>query len=264
MQIQKLESDLGVQLLERGKALDLTEAGRYFYEHSLNLLKDMERLQGSITEYQTGSAGKIRLGATDPTASYRLPRLLQQFMAAYPKVEISVDIAGTTALTVRLLRGELDIILCSAPELGKELHYEPLFTEEFVLLMPEGHPLAAEPLLTADHLRGHRLLITASGCPYRKKLESVLQETAGPPLNTMEIGSMSALKFYVEQGLGIALVPEVTLHPDPEGTVRRALEGRAVNMTCGIACRLSDYPLKTASLNLYGYLQDKLAEQPVL
>ncbi|UQZ36246.1 LysR family transcriptional regulator [Paenibacillus sp. PK3_47] len=260
MQIQKLEADVGVPLLERGKTISLTEAGRFFYEQSNFLLKDMERLQDSLTEYAAGTAGKVRLGATDPTASYRLPVLLQKFMNLFPKMAISVDIAGTAALTERLLRGELDMILCSPPEFNKELHYEPLFTEEFVLILPDGHPLTAEPLLTPDHLRGHRLLITASGCPYRKKLESVLQEYAGPPLDTMEIGSMSALKFYVEKGLGIALVPEVTLHPLPEGTVMRALEGGRVNMTSGIACRLSDYPLKPAGRSLYEFLKEELAE----
>ncbi|AIQ17723.1 transcriptional regulator [Paenibacillus sp. FSL H7-0357] len=259
MQIQKLESQLGVQLLERGKGISLTEAGRLFHEQSLLIVKDMERLQSSLAEMKSGEAGSVRLGATDPTASYRLPRLLQQFMSLYPKIEISVDIAGTPALTERLLRGELDMVLCSAPELGKELHFEPLFMEKFVLLMPEDHSLADLPEVTPDHLRGHRLLITAVNCPYRKKLESVLQEFAGPPLNTMEVGSMTALKFYVEAGLGLAFVPESTLAPVPAGTAVRQLAGGAVDMACGIACRVAGYPLRSASLRLYQFLKRELS-----
>ncbi|MGN7765039.1 LysR family transcriptional regulator [Paenibacillus sp. 22594] len=262
MQIQKLESDLGVQLLERGKGITLTEAGRLFHEQSLRIVKDMERLQSSITDLKSGEAGNVRIGAADPTASYRLPVILQKFMTRFPKMELSVDISGSGALCNRLLSGELDVVLCSAPELGKELHFEPLFTEAFVLLMPEGHPLASAPVITADHLRGHRLLITAPTCPYRKKLESVLRESAGPPLNTMEIGSMSALKFYVQSGLGIALVPEVTLDPVPPGTVFRRLEGKAVDMTCGIICRIGDYPLKPAIRSLYDFIRQELAVLP--
>ncbi|OKP95585.1 transcriptional regulator [Paenibacillus sp. P46E] len=264
MQIQKLESDLGVQLLERGKGITLTEAGRLFHEQSLRIVKDMERLQSSITDLKSGEAGNVRIGAADPTASYRLPVILKKFLIRFPKMELSVDISGSGALCERLLRGELDVVLCSAPELGKELHFEPLFTEVFVLLMPEGHPLASAPVITADHLRGHRLLITAPTCPYRKKLESVLRESAGPPLNTMEIGSMSALKFYVQSGLGIALVPEVTLDPVPPGTVFRRLEGKAVDMTCGIICRIGDYPLKPAIRSLYDFIRQELAVLPVI
>lgn len=259
MQIQKLEAQLGVQLLERGKQqICLTEAGRLFHEQSLHIVKDMERLQSSLADLQAGGAGNVRIGVTDPTASYRLPKLLRRFMDLYPRIELSVEIAGTTALCEQLLRGELDMILCSAPQLGTELHFEPLFIEEFVLLMPLDHPLAGESEITADQLRGHRLLITAAGCPYRKKLESVLQESAGPPLNTMEIGSMTSLKFYVESGIGMAFVPWIMLQPLPAGTVVRKLSGAAIDMSYGIACRIADYPLKPASLSLYQFLKTEL------
>lgn len=259
MQIQKLEAELGVQLLERGKQqVILTEAGRLFHEQSLQIVKDMERLQSSLADLQSGGAGSVRIGATDPTASYRLPLLMRQFMELFPRISLSIDIAGTGVLSERLLRGELDMILCSAPQLGTELHFEPLFTEEFVLLLPEEHPLVKKTQITADRLRGHRLLITAADCPYRKKLESILQEAAGPPLNTMEIGSMSALKFYVENGIGMAFVPEITLQPLPAGTVVRKLSGPAVDMSCGIACRTADYPLRGASLQIYQFLKREL------
>lgn len=259
MQIQKLEAQLGVQLLERGKQqVILTEAGRLFHEQSLQIVKDMERLKSSLADLQSGGAGSVRIGATDPTASYRLPQLLRIFMEQFPRIVLSVEIAGTAALSERLLRGELDMILCSAPQLGTELYFEPLFTEEFVLLLPEGHPLETKKEITADLLRGHRLLITAADCPYRKKLESILQEAAGPPLNTMEIGGMSSLKFYVENGIGMAFVPEITLQTLPSGTVVRRLSGPAVDMSCGIACRIADYPLRGASLQVYQFLKREL------
>lgn len=175
MQMQRLESDLGCQLLERGKQISLTEAGRLFYEESLHIVKDMERLESRLADLKIGEAGNVRLGVTDPTASYRLPQLLSEFMAQFPKVKVSVDIAGTAALSELLLRGEIDMAVCSAPELGKELYFEPLFAEEFVLLLPEEHPLASKESITPEDIQAHRLLITAANCPYRKKLESVLQ-----------------------------------------------------------------------------------------
>ncbi|MNC23322.1 HTH-type transcriptional regulator GltR [compost metagenome] len=260
MQIQKLEAELGVQLLERGKQqISLTEAGRLLYEQSLRIVKDMELLENRLGDLTAGEAGNLRLGATDPTASYRLPVLLQEFMSRHPGIDISVDIGGTPALTERLLRGELDMMLSSAPEMSKGLHYEPLFIEKFVLLLPEDHPLADVPEVTSSQLREHRLLITASGCPYRKKLESILQESAGPMLNTMEIGSMSALRFYVQSGLGMALVPVSTLQPLPEGTAIKRLKDGPVDMSCGIACRTADYPLRLAALSLYQFLKRELA-----
>jgi DNA-binding transcriptional LysR family regulator len=260
MQIQKLEADLGVQLIERGKKIRLTEAGRLLHEQSVHIVKDLEQLQTRMIDFQLGEAGNIRLGVTEPMASYRLPAILERFLSLFPKIRIAVVIADTVTLSERLLRGDLDLALCSAPELGSDLYFEPLFTEEFVLLIPDRHPLADKSIINPEDIRGHRLLITATHCPYRKKLEMVLPEVGRAPLDTMEIGSMPALKYYVESGLGIALVPKLILNPTPAGTTTRPLNTNALNMTCGILCKTSEYPLNLASAKIYHFLKQELFE----
>lgn len=258
MQVQKLETDLGVQLFERGKKIRLTEAGRLFHEQSLQIVQGMELLLTNLSDMQLGEAGDIRLGVTEPTASYRLPKILERFLSLYPKVRISVDVANTPTLSERLLEGDIDLALCSAPDLGSDLYFEPLFKEEFVVLMPENHPLAQKEVIVPDDFRKHRLLITSATCPYRKKLEMVLQESGNIPLNTMEIGSMTALKYYVESGLGIALVPKIVVKPVLAGTTIRTMSGSLIDMTFGILCKSSEYPLKRANAKLYQYLKQEL------
>ncbi|OPH53446.1 transcriptional regulator [Paenibacillus ferrarius] len=258
MQMQKLEAELGILLIERGKKFRLTEAGRLFHEQSLQIVKHMDQLQTHLSDLQMGDAGDIRLGVTEPTASYRLPAILGSFLSEHPKIRISVEFGNTPTLAERLYRGDIDLALCSAPDWSSELYFEPLFKESFVVLMPENHELSQQPFITPEHLRGHRLLITAATCPYRRKLERVLQETGSYPLDTMEIGSMTALQFYVESGLGIALVPEITLKPVPAGTTVRTLSGDLIDMTFGILSQPSEYPLSQASLKLYQALKKEL------
>jgi len=260
MQIQKLEADLGVQLIERGKNIRLTEAGRLFYEQSQYIVRNMEQLRESLSDLQTGESGTIRLGVTEPTASYRLPRILSEFISQYPKIRISVDFANTPTLSRKLLEGDIDLALCSAPDLGSELYYEPLFKEQFTVLMPEQHPLASKAVIAPDDLRGHRLLVTSANCPYRKKLEMLWQQSANVPIDIMEIGSMTALKYFVESGLGIALVPSIVLSPLPVGTTVRPMSGMPVDMSFGILTKLSEYPLKQACSRLYKYLKQELLE----
>ncbi|KRF43786.1 LysR family transcriptional regulator [Paenibacillus sp. Soil787] len=261
MQIQKLESDLGVQLIERAKKIRLTEAGRLFYEQSLQIVKNIEQLETNLSDLKLGESGNIRLGVTEPTASYRLPAILERFLTQFPKIRISVEFANTPTLSERLLKGDIDLALCSAPDLGSELIFEPLFKEEFVVLLPENHPLAQKAVIAPEDIPGHRLLITSATCPYRRKLEMVLQESRNIPIDTMEIGSMTALKYYVESGLGIALVPEIILKPVPAGTTIRPMSGNLIDMTFGILSKPSEYPLKLASSKLYQFLKQELLEQ---
>lgn len=264
MQIQKLESELGVQLIERGngKELRLTEAGRLFHDQSLQIVKNMEQIQSNLANLQSGETGHIRIGVTEPTGSYRLPAILKAFMSRYPNIRISVEFGNTPTLSERILSGELDFSLCSAPGVGTDLYFEPLFKEEFVALLPENHPLAQKAILSPEDIRGYRLLITSETCPYRRKLEMVMQETGNLTLDTMEIGSMTALKFYVESGLGIALVPKIIAEPVSAGTTIRAIDGSSlIYMTFGILCKASAYPLQLASQKLYQYLKQNLGEQ---
>ncbi|KAE8561882.1 LysR family transcriptional regulator [Paenibacillus polymyxa] len=260
MQIQRLESDLGVQLIERGKKIKLTEAGRMFYEQSLHIVKDMEQLQENMENLQKGTAGDIRIGVTEPTASYRLPEILKRFLNHYPYIRISVEFGNTPTLSERILKGDVDIALCSAPDLGTELYFEPLFKENFVVLMPEHHPLAQKECIGPSDLQGHRLLITSSICPYRRKLEMVMKEHGITTLDTMEIGSMTALKSYVECELGIALVPQILVHPVPAGTAVRQLSGSLIDMTFGLLCKATEAPLKLASARLYSVLKKELGQ----
>lgn len=256
MQIQKLETDLGVQLFEREKRVRLTEAGRQFYDQSLDIVKRMEQMRRNLADLKQGASGHVRIGATEPTASCRLPKLLKRLMSEYPGIRMSVTIASTPVLCEGLLKGTLDLALCSTPDLGSELYFEPLFKEPFVVLMPENHPLAGQSTVTPDDLREHRLLITSATCPYRKKLEIIFQQSGIMPPDTMEVGSMTALPSYVESGLGIALVPKRAVEPAPPGTAIRAMSGdSSVDMVIGIACKSSDYPFRPASAKLYDELK---------
>ncbi|WP_127529895.1 LysR family transcriptional regulator [Paenibacillus kobensis] len=258
MQMQRLEAKLGVPLIERGKDMALTGAGRLFYDQSLQIVKQMEHLQASLSDLKSGEAGHVRIGVTEPTASYRLPRILSAFMSAHPKIKVSVDIAGTAVLSEQLLRGDLEFALCTAPEIRSDFYFEPLFQEEFVAIMPSGHPLAQNDMIAPEDLQGHRLLVTSETCPYRKKLEMVMLDKGIAVQDAMEIGSMTALQFYVENGFGVALIPKIMAESATEGTAIRKISGSLIHMTTGILCKQSAYPFPSASHKLYEFLAQEL------
>jgi len=263
MQIRKLEADLGMPLIERGKPFRLTEAGRLFREHSLPLIRHMEQLQTVMADWGAGEAGHVRLGATEPAASHRLPELLAIFLQRHPNIRISVDIADPWTLAGRVLKGEMDLALCTSPDAGDELCYEPMLKETFAVLLPEDHPLVRTKAIDARDFRGHRLLVTPAACPYRRKLEMTLKDAGNMPEDVMEIGSVEALKHYVASGLGIALVPEAALEPLPRGTVVRPLgEGLSLDMRIGLLYPKTGSPFTRAAARLYRFLKERLHQEP--
>ncbi|UJF33979.1 LysR family transcriptional regulator [Paenibacillus hexagrammi] len=260
MQIQKLESELGILLIERGKKCSLTAAGRLFLEQSLLIIERMEQLQTNIADLQNGEVGTIRVGLTEPTASYRFPKLLQKFSRQYPKIRVALEIAGTPVLLAALSKGTVDLAICSSPNVGSELYFQPLFQEKFVVLLPEDHPLAQYDAIQPEQLNGQTLLVTSESCPYRKKLEMTLRETGNIAVETMEIGSMTAMKPYVQEGFGIALVPELALEGISPGLTTRKLDGASIDMLMGLVCNTSTFTSSSASAKLFHFLKEELTD----
>lgn len=256
MQIQKLEADLGIRLIERGKKIRLTEAGRLFHEQSQEIVQRMEQLRTSVADLHKGESGFVRIGVMEPSASYRMPALLKPFSDNYPKVKIAQMIAGTSVLLESLLQGKIDFAICSSPNVGSELYFQPLFHEKFVVLMPEDHPLSGYEALEPGLLQGYRLLVTSEECAYRKKIEMVLRESGVIAMETMEIGSMTAMTPFVKNGFGIALVPAFIVDPIPPGLTIRPLQGSSVDMLIGLVCRTS--PLTAAGANLFNWVKEQL------
>ncbi|MDN8817573.1 LysR family transcriptional regulator substrate-binding protein, partial [Staphylococcus aureus] len=85
--------------------------------------------QHHMADLLLGEAGNIRLGAVEPIASCDLPRMLGRFLADYPKIRVSVDIANSSTLGERLVQGSLDLAVCSTPAMGTDLYFEPLYAE---------------------------------------------------------------------------------------------------------------------------------------
>ena len=225
MQIKKLEEDLGICLMQRGRqGFQLTEAGHYLYAHAEQLVQEMEQLREGIEHIRSGEAGFIRLGVMEPFASYRLPGILKPYIDRYPEVQLSLQIHSNQALGSLIRQGELDAAICTLPDDLGGLHYEKLLVEKLALLIPEDHPLAREETISLPMLLHEQLLITSPICPFRKTLERAMASLGLIPKYRMEVSNMLAVKHYVAAGYGIAAVPLISTWPLPPGCVLRQLE----------------------------------------
>lgn len=261
LHIQKLESDLGVKLLERSKKLHLTEAGRLLYDQASIILKDFESLQTTMAEWTQGEAGVVRLGVMEPTASLRLPQVLAQFRAQHPKVQLKIQINSTIMLNQMLEEDKLEFVICTTPDTGEGMSFEPLFTEELVLLLPEANELADKEIVHLRDLQDKHLLLTTSLCPFRKSLENRLLECGVTPQYGTEISMMPALQYYVQSNLGMAVVPQISVTPPPAETVVKRIADLHAGLMTGILRKLDGPPLGVAGTKLIQAIRQGLKRE---
>ncbi|MNW42722.1 HTH-type transcriptional regulator YofA [compost metagenome] len=236
VQIKKLEDELGVKLFERGKTIELTEAGRFFYERSDVLLKNYSDLNETMSNFLNGETGSVRIGAAEPSASRRIPEILSSFLRAQPQVNIKVSVGTNRELMQMLLDHEIDFAFCHQPENNLletcrqpanevELEFEPLQSERLVLLLPEDHILNTEKDEIYLHdLEHQRFILTPTTCPFRIRMESLLaQKVESLSSNSVEVGSLTAIRYYVQAGIGISLIPDVEASPLLKGTAVKSV-----------------------------------------
>ena len=100
--IQRLESDLGVRLLNRtSRRFGMTDAGKEFYQHAVGMLQRAEQAENVIRQRLSEPSGTVRFTAAVITAQFAMRKMVSDFIAKYPKVNLvehatdrSVDLIG--------------------------------------------------------------------------------------------------------------------------------------------------------------------------
>ncbi|WP_445491656.1 LysR family transcriptional regulator [Niallia sp. 03133] len=215
-QIKNLEAELGTPLFERlGKRLVLTEAGRHYKLYVDEMLRLTEeahtKISGTIEE-----KGTLIIGAQESQCTYRLPAILKAFKQAYPQIKLIFKPANSDATArEQLIKGELDIaFITDVIKSETQLHMETLIQEKLKLVASADHSLVNEVSVSSKDLETETLLLTESSCSYRIVFEETLSRAGCFPPAKFEFVSIEAIKQCVMAGLGIAILPSMTVEKE--------------------------------------------------
>ena len=111
-QVQALERELGFKLLERrNRSFTLAPAGAYFYQKSLILTVDYERMCSEAARIAMGDRASLKIGYLRGYTGTELHRALELFSEKHPDVEVSVTYGSHEELYGSLRTGEADLVL---------------------------------------------------------------------------------------------------------------------------------------------------------
>jgi DNA-binding transcriptional LysR family regulator len=160
-------------------------------------------------------SGRLAIGAAESLCAYALPDLLRRYRANYPQVQILLQPWQCESIRRCIRANELDLglILDDVHEVSG-LHTEVLRPEPVLLVAPPGHHLTRLRRITPGDLTGESMLHTEAGCSYRRMFEEYLQVEGVKLGAEQEFGSVETIKRCVSAGLGIALLPRLTLEPE--------------------------------------------------
>lgn len=207
-QIQKLEAELGGRLFDRLKrTVRLTAAGEAFLPRAARILEEVEAARREASEAGSLSRGAVSVGVLPTIAPYLLPGPMAAFTRKYPGVAVTVQEDTTARLLQHALACEIDFALASLPIHDERLEIRELFTEELLLALPPGHPLARKRAVTGGDLERERLIVMKEGHCLGSQVLNFCDRRDLHPQISFRSAQIETIQALVRSGLGISLIP---------------------------------------------------------
>jgi LysR family hydrogen peroxide-inducible transcriptional activator len=213
-QLKKLEAELDAALLERNsRQVLLTPVGERVVDRARTVLAEVEAIRGLAQQARDPRAGILRLGVFPTLAPYLLPHVVPELRRLFPELELRLIEEKSEVLLVQLRQGRLDGALLAFPVDGTGLSSEPLFREEFLLAVPAGHRLSRGGPIGTDILADEQLLLLADGHCLRDQALEVCELAGAREYTGFQATSLETLRHMVAAGVGITLLPVLSVHP---------------------------------------------------
>jgi LysR family transcriptional regulator, benzoate and cis,cis-muconate-responsive activator of ben and cat genes len=209
-QIQQLEETLGVQLFERNsRPLKLTETGKFFYSHAVQLLAQTAELE-SMTRRVGNIERSLSVGFVGSTLYGMLPKIIRRFRDENKTVELSLHEMSTMDQIRALKDGRIDVGFGRIRHEDANIRRVILREEKLIVALPVGHPLSlAKPVLALRDLVNETLIIfpKAPRPSYADQVLAAFQDRALEPRRIYEVRELQIALGLVAAGEGIAVVP---------------------------------------------------------
>jgi DNA-binding transcriptional LysR family regulator len=207
-QIQALESELGVTLFVRGRArMQLTHDGELLYEMARSLIEELEHLDQAFRQRRLEvDEGHLEIAAGMSTILYLLPKNVEIFRKAHPKIELRLhQVTGLEGLE-RLRSGLVDFAVGPLNQIPEDIEFHPIVSYDSVVITCQGHPLARKAELTLAEISRYPLILPPRNLSTWPMIDSTFKKHGLPYQVAMEVGGWEAIKKYVALGLGISII----------------------------------------------------------
>ena len=221
--IKKLEEELDVKLFERGSnEVTVTPLGMEIVHQAHLVLEQAAGIKALARHGKNPLSGPLRLGVIYTIAPYLLPDLVRHSIERVPQMPLILQENFTVKLLEMLRASEIDAAVLAEPFPDAGLATAALYDEPFQIAVPKKHPLARRKRISAEELKNETMLLLGTGHCFRDHVLEVCPEYAGFSSNaegirkSFEGSSLETIKYMVAAGMGVTVVPQLSVPAEPE------------------------------------------------
>jgi LysR family hydrogen peroxide-inducible transcriptional activator len=226
-QIMKLEQEIGQRLFDRaGRKVLLTDAGRFLLEHAQAILTTADNAARQLRCEQGDGVGRLAIGVIPTIAPYLLPKAVEAFTTAFPKVELMIQEDYTQRLVNALCEGDLDVAIAALPIRHDQLAAEELGLDPLLLVLPRKHPLVRRRGVGLKDIQEERFVVINDVHCLGEHVMSFCRQHEFQPNVVCRSAQVSTVQELVGLGQGISLLPAMARDADSgSDRVYRELSG---------------------------------------
>ncbi|HWK38745.1 MAG TPA: CysB family HTH-type transcriptional regulator [Hyphomicrobium sp.] len=242
--IKDLEDELGVELfVRRGKRLlGLTGPGQELVPIVERLLLDAKNIKRLADQFSQRDEGDLTIATTHTQARYALPPVVVKFKEAFPNVRLILHQASPKEIMSMLLEGSADIgVATEALEDNPEIAAFPYYSWEHAVIVPAGHPLAADEPMTLEKIADWPIITYDAGFTGRPHIDAAFQAAGIEPDIVMTALDADVIKTYVELGLGVGIIASMAYDGSRDSVKLLASKNLFARNTSRIAVRRGRY-----------------------
>jgi LysR family carnitine catabolism transcriptional activator len=210
--IRGLEEALGAPLFHRTtRTVRLTSDGERFLVRTRRALDEIESGMLELRDRVESQRGRVTIACVPMIACHVVPKVLALFSQRHPLVKVQIlDVTGQT-LARQVLDRDVDLGIGPSPVRNDELEFEPILRDPIVAVFLDTHPLAGAHGVRLGDLAEQPLLTLAPGTTVRSDLDNAFERQGLSLRPAYEVLQQYTLGGMVEAGLGVALLPAMSL-----------------------------------------------------
>ncbi|MES5947535.1 LysR substrate-binding domain-containing protein [Bacillus cereus group sp. MG6] len=220
--ISSIESELDITILIRDKreGLIVTDVGERILVHIREILNGIEKIEQEVAMEKGHEVGTIRIGSFPSASAHFLPKMINLFKEKYPNLEVVLCEGTIKEVEDWLVSRVIDIGIVILP--NKDMEIVPLAKGKMVVILREDHPLCKKDAITISDLENEPIILCKGG--YEPPIIDMFKQTNVPLRAEYVISTVTTALNMIQEGLGIAILAELSLTNLPKNVQTRELE----------------------------------------
>lgn len=213
--VADLENSVGEQLFNRGqKGVTLTDAGTLLLGYAKQIFGLEAEAKRALADLKGLETGSLTIGASTTIGERLLPPIVAEFVRAHPGVELLMEVENTALIQDGVLNGRYDVGFTEGSVDRKGLDAHVFAEDELVVFCSPLHTLAHSRTASMEEISIHPFVMREVGSGTRLVVESICSEMGLSPRIACSLGSTTAIKSAVGDGLGLGFASSLTLESE--------------------------------------------------